>query len=403
MDGVVPPEPDPPVVLMTGATGFLGGAVAYEILHNSPDATVLFLSRGHDDEDALARVRSNLARFGAAPDVLSRVGRDSICRGGFDAFLRHPPPHAADVTHVVNCAALVSFAWNRDVWSTNVVQTEAFAQWAADLPHLRRFIHVSTALVSGAAVDRTVRESEFPGQARQFTLYTKSKAEIERRLPALLGRTLIIARPSVIVGHSRIGCQASASIFWLFRMINASRRIPFLADRRIDVVPVDHCARALTMLLFKDALSYDCYHVSAGLQASCSFEEIDAAFCRALDARLPDPLEMFDIENLSTIEPAFEKWFGPCDNARTAAAIRVYTAFAGLNVIFDNARLRSEPFVQPPRFADYLHACVQSTRLRTIAEQMADDFREAPSVYPGDAAASMNERERGVDERLEIR
>lgn len=379
MDRVALTETERPVVLITGATGFLGGAVAYEILQNSPDATVLFLSRGHNDEDALDRITSNLARFGAAPDVLSRVGRQSVCRGDFESFARCPPAIGPAVTHVINCAAFVSFAWNREVWATNVVQTEAFAHWAAALPSLKRFVHVSTALVSGDAADRTVREFEFPRQARQFTLYTKSKAEIERRLPPLLGRKLIIARPSVIVGHSRLGCQASASIFWLFRMIHASRRIPFSPHRRIDIVPVDYCARAL-MLLLEDSLSHACYHISAGPQASCSFEQIDRALSRALGLRSADPLEIFDIENLPAMESAFENWFGPCDSVRAAAAIRAYTAFARLNVIFDNARLLSESFEQPPRFADYLHTCVQSTGLHTIAEQMADDLRQSASA-----------------------
>jgi hypothetical protein len=38
---------------------------------------------------------------------------------------------------------------------------------------------------------------------------------------------LIVARPSIVVGHTRLGCRPSASIFWYYR----SSRRAFLPSR----------------------------------------------------------------------------------------------------------------------------------------------------------------------------
>lgn len=363
-------------VLLTGATGFLGGAIAAEILEQPSEVELLFLVRACDPRTGLERLVSSISRFEPSPHALARLNENVIVCGDLASF----PAFASDprtkrITHVLNCAAAVSFAWKREVWTTNVEDTLQFARCVADLPRLRRVLHVSTALVCGAATDCTVHEDEFPGSARQFTLYTKSKAKIERRLPRLLDGALTLVRPSIVLGHTRLGCEASASIFWLFRMIHAARQLPFPPRNCIDIVPVDYCARSLVHLLFNNTLTHSRYHVSAGPQASCSFAEIDAAFSRACGTCGDSDLEEFDIEDLPALESKFQDWFGPCNTKQAARAIRVYHAFAGLNVTFDNRRALRDAVDPPPRLTDYIAACVRTGQRESVAEQMARDFR----------------------------
>lgn len=368
------------VALITGATGFLGGAIAAELLERELDVRPLFLVRASDSRSGLQALRKSILRFEPSPSALLRLTEDSVFCGDLETFPSlAADPRAAAITHVLNCAALVSFAWKREVWRTNVEHTSAFADCIARLPALRRVLHVSTAMVSGGTTDQLVCEDDFPGTARQFTLYTKSKAEIERRLPAALNGALVIARPSIIVGHTRIGCKPSPSIFWLFRMMHAARRLPFSPSRRIDVVPVDYCARALVHLLFKTDLAHERYHVSAGHAASCSFTEIDAAYSRARDETGVGALQEFDVATLREIETQFDDWFGACDSKSAASAIKVYRAFARLNVTFDNARLLAEGVAAPPRFVDYLGTCVRTGENQTIADQMVRESRLSTS------------------------
>lgn len=363
-------------VLLTGATGFLGGALAAELLDRRHDMEPLFLIRACDARTARERLLCSISRFGVSPRAYERAAESTILCGDLSTFSTlTSDPRFKRVTHVLNCAAAVSFAWKRQVWTTNVDDTLGFAQCVAQLPVLYRFLHVSTAMVCGAATNRTVHEDEFPGAARQFTLYTKSKAEIERRLPPVLDGALTVVRPSIILGHSRLGCTASPSLFWLFRMIHGARRVPFAPLNRIDIVPVDYCARAIVHLLFKQTLAHSRYHVSAGPQASCSFAEIDAAYSQACGEAMPSDLAQFDIGDLPVLEQHFQSWFGPCDPKRAAGAIRIYRAFAGLNVTFDNARALQDGIAPPPRFVDYISACVRTGQRESILEQMMSDFR----------------------------
>ncbi len=50
-------------ILITGATGFLGGAVVAEFLAKYPEQTLLLLVRAATAADGLARVRDALRRF----------------------------------------------------------------------------------------------------------------------------------------------------------------------------------------------------------------------------------------------------------------------------------------------------------------------------------------------------
>jgi hypothetical protein len=52
-----------PTVLLTGATGFIGGATLSRLLHNYPACRVLLLVRGESPEAAAARVRQSISRF----------------------------------------------------------------------------------------------------------------------------------------------------------------------------------------------------------------------------------------------------------------------------------------------------------------------------------------------------
>jgi thioester reductase-like protein len=68
--------------------------------------------------------------------------------------------------------------------------------------------------------DSLVAESaEFRERAEHLVEYTHSKSTIEQLMqqhcPTL---PLVIARPSIVVGHTHHGCRPSSSIFWVFSM-----------------------------------------------------------------------------------------------------------------------------------------------------------------------------------------
>ena len=364
-------------LLVTGATGFLGSAIAADLLEHRPDLRLLFLVRAANAEAGLQRLRTSLAKMTSDLGLHERLTAEMVLCGdlaSFSALL--PDSRVRSVTHVLNAAALASFAFKKEVWTVNVEQTEEFVRAIARLPALQRFLYVGTAMISGDTARRTVFEDEFPADVRHFVPYTKSKAEIEKRLPRLLEEnSLVIARPSIVVGHTRLGCRPSPSIFWIFRMIHQAGRIPFSPLHRIDVVPVDYCARALNLLMLKPKLASARYHVSAGAPRSRSFAEIESVYRSCKQQGLAEPLHEFGIADLPALEPHFAEWFGPGDTRLLKSAIHIYRAFAGLDVNFDNRRLIAEGMPPPPAFTDYLETCVQTGESEPIAAQMRYDFR----------------------------
>jgi len=364
-------------LLVTGATGFLGSAIAAELLEHHADVRLLFLVRADSASEGLARLRESVAHMASDPAILERLTPEMVVCGDLATFpALVQDPRVQSITHVLNAAALASFAFKKEVWAVNVEHTTAFVRAIAELSAVQRFLYVGTAMISGDTSHQTVQEDQFPAEVRQFVPYTKSKAEIERRLPELLGRIpLVIARPSIVVGHTRLGCQPSPSIFWIFRMIHDAKRIPFSPLHRVDVVPVDYCARALIHLTLKPELTHLRYHVSAGRDASCSFADIERAYCKYKNQDQSGALSEFDIADLSSLESRFGAWFGPGDSRQLKSAILIYRAFAGLDVAFDNRRLLAEGMDPPPAFTEYLGACIRTGEGAPIADQMRFDFR----------------------------
>ena len=209
-------------------------------------------------------------------------------------------PRLDEVTHVVHLAGDTSLRSVRRVKRTNIDGTLALANRMRQAPRLIRFLQVSTAYICGQQPPSLVREQDYPqANVEHIVEYTRSKAECELILKRdYSDLPLVIARPSIVVGHTRLGCGPSASIFWYYRTVDLLRRVPASLDARKDIVPVDYVADALILLLFKHQLRYDCYHISAGEAASVSWREMAAVFARYHGERPENPYQVADFATI---------------------------------------------------------------------------------------------------------
>ena len=106
------------MLMITGVTGFLGGAVLEKILTSDQSVKLLLLARASDQQSGLERVLENMRKFNVPEDKLATLSVDNILIGDLsqpEAFLNDP--RLDQVTHVVNCAAVASFGNNRFIWS----------------------------------------------------------------------------------------------------------------------------------------------------------------------------------------------------------------------------------------------------------------------------------------------
>lgn len=366
-------------LLMTGVTGFLGGAVLEKILSHGEAVQLLLLVRAPDREAALERVKQNMRKFNLHDEQLSTLNSAQILLGDLGepaSFLNDP--RLESVTHVLNCAAVASFGNNPLVWKVNVEGTLAFAQRMAQVAGLQRFLHVGTAMSCTPERDSLVPESaEFRENAEHLVTYTHSKSTIEQLMRQTCPQLpLVIARPSIVVGHTCHGCQPSTSIFWVFSMGLMLQKFMCSLEDRVDVIPVDYCADALLLLLNRPLMNGEVVHISAGEEHSVRFADIDNAMAQALEtAPVGDRYAQVSYDTLVKMRRELKNIFGPCNERLMLKAMRLYGAFATLNVRFSNDKLLSMGMPKPPRFTDYIARCVQTTRGLSIPQQMEVDFK----------------------------
>jgi len=363
-------------ILVTGAAGFLGGALTAELLASPQWPEVLLLVRAENPAQAHGRVLQRLKRFGLDDEHLSRIRSEQIVCVDLTSSLPDDE-RMKSVRKVVHCAASTSFGANTEVFNTNVDGTLRLARHLRRIASLDRFIYVSTAMICGMRPGALVHEDDYPHDAvEHFVSYTRSKANAELQLRTLPDLPLVVVRPSIIVGHTRLGCRPSGSIFWTFRIADALRMVTSAAEGRIDIVPVDYVAQTLLLLLRRKALSHSTYHLSAGTEASCSWADVSRAFGRARGG--PDAethtFRTVHVRDIDARREEFDSLFGRCNPRLMMRAIKLYGAFAGLNCVFSNDRLRAEGTGPPPRFSDYLDVCLRSCADTAIAEQMLIDF-----------------------------
>jgi nucleoside-diphosphate-sugar epimerase len=365
-----------PTVLLTGATGFLGGAAGVELLRRQPACRLFLLVRGDTPEVAEERVRRSLARFAERAFLEDVFCRCTPIPGDLTDPATLADPRLDQVTHVLHLAANTSFRSVRAVRHANILGALALAHRMRRAPSLERFLHVGTAYICGTNPPRLVQEDDYPRlDVQHLAEYTASKAEceilLERTAPEL---PLVIARPSLVVGHTRLGCLPSASIFWYYRVLALLRRVPAPLEARKDIIPVDYTAEALVVLLLAPTLLYKRYHISSGESASVSWREIMAAFARCPDWPA-EPCRVVDFATLAQERDRFREQLGPGDEERLLQLLELFFRFSTSGVeLFDNHRLLEQGMPAPPRFIDYLPTCARLPLDRGVYEQMLDDL-----------------------------
>ncbi|MGK5630177.1 SDR family oxidoreductase [Streptomyces sp. URMC 123] len=265
--------------LVTGATGFVGGAITLELLART-DHTVLALVRGRSPADARRRVREALAsmavgygradllgaigeRVEAVPGDISRpgCGVDAAALPAVDevwhsaASLRYEEEHRAEIEAL-------------NIGGTEQVLRLARAAGAAS------FTYISTAYVAGARAG-TVLEEPVHDPALANNCYEESKIRAEALVTAAAGDFRVrVMRPTIVVGHrvTRHGVNWSGLYGFARQVLSFHRaaqqkvgtflshaRVRLVADPtvRANLVPVDVVARnAVTIALSDSSETY---------------------------------------------------------------------------------------------------------------------------------------------------
>ncbi|MDB4989190.1 MAG: hypothetical protein JWN04_4368 [Myxococcaceae bacterium] len=363
-------------VLLTGATGFLGGAFLAVNRPQDVDIEWVLPSRGADQADAERRVAKRLARFLPETEVASVLARSEIFLADLTRPASYSDPRLDDVTHVIHLAANTSFIASKGVWEANLEGTRTLAERMRRVPSLKRFLYVGTAMICGDNPAHVVHEDESPSpHVEHLVPYTASKAAAETMLRSdFADLPVVVARPSIVIGDSKLGCGPSGSIFWVVRALERVRLISGEADAGVDVVPADYVARALDHLLFAPHLAHRTYHVSAGAESRTPIRELARRFAE-LKGEPYDAAsyEVIHAEELPKHRMRLTEAFGPGHGRRMQIALGLYLKFCELDVVFDNARLRAEGLPASVSLLDYLRECLEQPAGMDIIAQADDE------------------------------
>jgi len=336
------------LVLLTGATGYLGGHLLRQLLVES-QRTVACLARAADDSDALTRIREALIKYGQWQDefatrIIPLAGALELPFWGWDKEMF--AAIASRVQSIYHCGALVHFAYPyAQLRSTNVTGTHEVLRMAC-MEHIKPVHHVSTlAVFSPSHSNRVISEDTPPGPAEQLsTGYSQSKWVAERLIMNAreAGLPVTIYRPGAVLGDTRTAASRPGDFVW--RMLKGAIQLgaaPQLTTG-IAAAPADYVAAAIVKLSTMPESLGKSFHIidpqplgwrqifQAARDASFILEDMSYADWHA---RLRDPKRVDDHNALYRIMHLFDSdsplsarfdceltqrflkgWTGPCSH-----------------------------------------------------------------------------------------
>jgi amino acid adenylation domain-containing protein/thioester reductase-like protein len=244
-----------PQVFLTGATGFLGATLLYELLKQTR-ADIYCLVRASSPAEALSRLKSNMKRYqlweegfgGRIFLVLGDLGKPHL---GIDTekFARL----AEKIDTIYHCGAWVNVIYPYSVLkAANVNGTQDILRLASQF-RVKPVHFVSTIDVFAPVPDgiRTITAGDEPGPGSElFNGYAQSKYIAEQLVMGahLRGIPVTIYRPSNIMGHTQTGiCQASDFVPMMIKGCIQMGMAPEL-NALLNLVPADFVSQAIVQL-----------------------------------------------------------------------------------------------------------------------------------------------------------
>lgn len=316
-------------VLLTGATGFVGGEVLARFLERD-DTHVFTLVRAEDDEAAARRLPAHARLTAVAGDIEAP---------GLGLRAETAELIAAEVTNVVHCAASVSFGLGLDeARRVNVGGTERVLELARRCEQLERLTYVSTAYVSGEP-EGLFREDQLDVGQRFRNPYEQSKFDAELMLRERAGDLpLQILRPSIIVGDSRTGRTTAFNVLYGPLKAFAGGRISAIPARRsspVDIVPVDYVADRTVELATNGPTGT--FHLVAGRNATTVDRLLELT---ATHLRREPPAVVPPILYRRLLHPWLRR------RNQSLRKLEVYFPYFSMQVRFDDRKLGPGPAVE---------------------------------------------------------
>ncbi len=348
------------LILVTGATGFVGVQLVRELLEQQPQATLALLIRDRAGQSGQQRADSFIP---SADRPRVQVYSGDVSQSGCGLTAETYARLQAETTRVVHSAATVRFDHSlNEARRINVEGIRHVLDFVAGARQLRTFAYVGTAYVAGERSD-LVREDELVAGQTYRNSYEQTKAEAESLVRSLLSSIPgVILRPSIIVGDSRTGVTSSFKMmYWPLKIYQRRlwRTVPGYPDAVLDIVPVDFVAHSVARLLFNEAALGSTIHLCAGPRGSATIDQVARRameYFHGPEPRYVDPKLFFAL-----LRPLLMiSLWGP--KRRVLLDGRAYRNYFTMRMQFDTSnaeRLLQPAGVSPPPVLDYIDRLFQ--------------------------------------------
>jgi long-chain acyl-CoA synthetase len=289
-------------ILITGATGFLGTQIARRIIKET-DHSMVALVRADNDEKAKQRL---LRIWWDWPELANAVGdRVEIFKGnisderlGLEESTYKTLIKKTD--YIIHTAADMRLDGPIDELRRANVQGTANILKLAKTVHkdhgLTRLSHVSTAYVAGGRKG-DVPEDTLSDEYGFSSPYELSKFEGEKLVQAAKKELPIsVFRPGMVVGDSKTGeIKNFNTLYFPLRLYfkGQMRIFPVKPSLKVNLIPVDYVADAVTKLTFEPKAKGLNFHLTAPYESLPTAKEFIYAARKwaekNLDVRLPRP------------------------------------------------------------------------------------------------------------------
>ncbi|MGC1685407.1 MAG: SDR family oxidoreductase [Candidatus Acidiferrales bacterium] len=369
-------------IFLTGSTGYIGAHVLANLLENSSE-NVNLLVRARDANEARERlwraiqIHIDFPRFRDLLDQRIAFFRGDLTGSKFDLENDDYQRLVKTTDSVVHCAASLNRKSEKACLNVNLRGTLQVIQLAsrAHSDHgLRRFSHVSTVAVAGMRSNEVVQEdSAIDWDRSDYDPYARTKKFCEH-----MGRELLpdvsklFLRPSIVLGDSRRAETTQFDMVRAFVFLAGLPMLPFPPGDRLDIVPVDYVADAISTLHLKDKPLHEIYHLSSGTDAE-TFQQLTEALANAQGKR--GPIFMPGLEKSSTrMVNSLARRSGKLGGIATL--LKVFLPYLLWNTVFDNSRVVAELGRKPAPFSKYCYELMRFSREKNFKYS----YRDWPSA-----------------------
>ncbi len=160
-------------VLLTGVTGFIGGATLARLLELQPECRVLVLARDRGSDSAADRVLQSISRFVGSERAANLLPFCDVIVGDLTNPETRNDHRLDDVSHVLHLASNTNFRSVRRVRQTNILGALALAHRMRRVPHLQRFLSLARRTFAGPIHTDISRRRCTPGPVRRISPNTR--------------------------------------------------------------------------------------------------------------------------------------------------------------------------------------------------------------------------------------